>query len=326
MVGTLHKLRRSQEARVLGLFFVLCCLLWGAANWPGLREPWWYTDDFPFALTMQRRPDRAFAHALGGGRPLQIPWFYTQLLDGTPDRVGANIALRALGGLLHALSTTLAAGLLWQATGRRAALAGALPFLLWPFSGEVVLWRTAAYYCLASSISLAGAYLLLPATGSRLKRAVGVACIAGSMLTHQIAGLAGLVVGVLYVALVQMRRVGSTRDPVVRRASLLSLGYLLGGFASLAVARLAPMARAEVPLVLMDKLTFLLELNKLFLAPDQFPWWLVTMQTALVVGPVLLLLAQGGSCLATQRKWLAVAMVLAAVVTPYATLMLVGES
>ncbi len=304
-------------------FFVL----WALANAPALRQAWWFFDDYSVGDVLSAGN---VEHHLEQGRPGQLVWMFTFLMDAGGQRTAANVALRLVQGLLHCLAGAFAAVLLWCVTRQRLTLLAPLPFVLWPYAGEVVLWRAAGEYPLAALLAVAGAWKAR--TSERLPGGLAAAALlAAGVLTHQLAAGAGLVVWCLVVGVMAVvdqplpwRRLG-------REALLLANGYVMGGAASVAIAwllsggdpgRLRPVSSAA------DKLHFLAEANATFLtSPIFYPRWLAACAVGAAALPfVVLAVAAALGRLRRGRAVLAAAALATAFVTPYAAQLAVADN
>jgi hypothetical protein len=293
-----------------------------------LRQAWWFFDDYSVSDVLSAGN---VEHHLEQGRPGQLVWMLTFLLDAGGQRAAANVALRLLQGLLHCLAGAFAAVLLWRETRQRLTLLAPLPFVLWPYAGEVVLWRAAGEYPLAALLAVAGAWKAR--TSERLLPGglAAVALVAAGVLTHQLAAGAGLVVWCLVVGVMAVvdqplawRRLG-------REALLLANGYVMGGAASVAIAwllsggdpgRLRPVSSAA------DKLRFLAEANATFLtSPIFYPRWVAALALVAAALPfVALAVAAALGRLRRGRAVLAAAALATAFVAPYAAQLAVADN
>jgi hypothetical protein len=266
----------------LSRVFAGYALLWALSHLPALLRPWWFLDDFGIADVFA---PLNVEHHLEQGRPGQLLWMSTFLLDGGPQHGPANMALRLAQGTLHALAATLVAALLWRETGRWATLLSGIPFLLWPYSSEAVLWRAAGQYPAAAVLSLAGLFLLRTSPPTPGPWVGCAALLAGALLTHQLSAMAGLVVWCLAEGLAILSPRARPAAGVVREAAALVAGYGGGALASFAVAwtsagdpfRLDPAASPAA------RLQLLFDLNLGFFTSGQFyPPALASLQIALL--------------------------------------------
>jgi hypothetical protein len=191
----------------------------------------------------------------------------------------ANRLLRLLQGGLHAVVATLVGLHFRRRGGRSAGVVAGLPFLLWPYSAEAVLWRSAGQYVLAALLSVAAAEAV-----TRRRQGAAVALAATAVLTHQLAGTAGLVVWALGAVLAWPDARVPGRE-LRREIGALGGGLLLGSAASALLARLAQTATG----IGLDqalgsaRIALLWRLESLFLAGGLFyPAWLAGVQLALV--------------------------------------------
>lgn len=131
--------------------------LWLGAAWPGLGEAWWWADDF---LIMEWKPAELPWLNIPSGRPLSAELFRLILLMKAPDGVLGNIWIRLGQGTLHVLSAWLVFGIFRRRISLGAAAGCALPFLLWPFNGEVVLWFGGLQHAAALFCGVLGVWML----------------------------------------------------------------------------------------------------------------------------------------------------------------------
>jgi hypothetical protein len=311
-----------RDGRLIVLLAAAHLTLWCVAHEPALRRGWWFLDDY----TLNRPLSRGnVAHHLGQGRPGQLAWMLTFYADAgaTGDRPAVNVALRVVQGLLHSVAGALIAVVLHRAAERRAVLAAGLPFVLWPMSGEMTLWRAAGEYPLAAALSALGLRLLQGADAWGRRGLAAASLVALAVLTHQLAAGAALVGFGLLVALEATRRVGAEPRRFVRQGTLLLSAYLVGGLASLAIARFNPYgegSRAVIATSAGDKLAFLGEANRrFFLDPTFSPAWLAALQAALpALGLVAVAWRSRTRPWPAARRLAALTGLLSPCVTPYA--------
>lgn len=309
--------------------------LWIAISWPGLREAWWFFDDF------DKRPDawQLFARGLRNGRPVEGLLFVSHAWDQLPDHRAANIALRLLQGMLHTATASIAACWLARFMRPLPAIVAVLPFLLWPFAAEATLWRTALSYPVAALLGMLAFRLAQGPAGWR-RRGLAVLLGALAVLSNQNAALAGAVIAlIVWLASV----LGCDRDGVGDGASMSeqalrtgpsrlaapALGLLLGAVISVALLHLVKggvVERGSPVFQPLDKLRFLARLDSTLLAPPYLPGWLRVVQIALVVlGLACTVVAASRS--GRRGPWAGLAALwLAVLVGRYGAVMLTAES
>jgi hypothetical protein len=313
------------SARGLATLTGLHLVLWFAAHAPALGPRWWFLDDYTLADVLSRGN---VGHHLGQGRPGQLLWMLTFFVDAVDGRGAASIAIRLLQGLLHSAAAALVALVLFRTSRRPATLACGLPFVLWPMSGETTLWRAAGEYPLAAALAAWGCLLLCKATpgAGRLGPA---ALVTAAVLTHQLAAGSGLVAFGLVVALAACGVVPMDRGRLTRQLGLLIGAYLAGGLASLSIARLTPFgddSRLAFPTDAEAKLAFLGRAIGMFLtSPVFYPPALVALQLVLIA-LALAAIAWPSRTWPWRRRWLALAGLASAAVTPYAAQLAVADS
>jgi len=312
------------------LFFAsvwtLFVVVWGFANWPALTTAWWYWDDFD----KFGDPWRDIPHVLSLGRPLEVLWELTFLIDANPHRTWQNIALRVFQGGVHCAVGTVVAMVLWRQRRTWGAVLSVLPFLLWPFNTDAVLWRSAAGYLLAAFCAVVGMWFI-QYTRRRplLATAAGVCAIAAGMLFNQAAAFAGLVVQLLASALMAMQARIEWRAQC-RRLMTTCLAYALGGVVSYAIAHFRAGQRVRFATDVPGKLGYLWKLNELFLAsPHFYPRWLSGLHIGLLILTVLAVTAavvRRCPLWSARRAAASVLILSTAFVTPYAGVLLTAEN
>ena len=312
------------------LVFITYLLLWSIANWPALRQAWWYSDDFIISeqLSSSAAPV-LLKHVLANGRPGQGVWYLTFLLDGSSDREIQNRLLRFMQGGLHALAGVLAADLLWRQTRRWTAFLSVLPFILWPFNGEATLWRTAGQYPLAALLGLLGVQAIRRNSEQpNLQYIIGPSLIVLGMLTNQSAAFAGAVVWVFVVGLIVLDDAQICMKRVRREAIILVTGYCIGGVASFLIARLVGSGHPQLASNILGKLVYLLHLNRLFITwPEFYPPWLSAAHILLLsMLSLVLVRAFREKTWTIQQALLAITFVMTGLATPYAAILLVART
>jgi hypothetical protein len=254
--------RSPLKLRISLLLFLSLWFAWASANTPGLLKAWWHLDDLYRTWDLQKSLHRGLVN----GRPVEGLWFYTFYLDQPPGHSTANILLRCMQSGLHCLAALLWIRLLARRVVIWKAALSALPFLLWPFNGEAVLWRTAAAYPLAVCFSLFG-LLIIDEARAPMAQICGAALIGLAMLTNQNSATAGLVGFALIMAIdLDADRFRPWRKNLLR-FSILCAGYLVGTAISWLITHHYAKAgsRAQFPHNFKEKLGHWRELNHLFL-------------------------------------------------------------
>ncbi len=335
-----------RQAKTIPLLIFLCYLaLYSLANYPAISRAWWYRDDF--ALTETPRPNKGQLDTLKHGRPVNYLLLMTYQWEEGEQWATANVLLRLLQVAFHALAALVAAALLADRRRPWVSYGAVLIFLLYPFNGEPVLWRSALMNPLAALLSLLGVAFLShsslreqPAAATRqanqqaradkplrgrLVTVGGVLLIALAMLTHQQAALAGLVV---WVVAVGQQAVQAQKLPTGwwRSALWIVGGYALGSVLSRLCIYLffGPAGRAALSTAWWEKVQFALTLNQLYLWSDYYPAWLAGVHLLLVAGGIA---ATGFSL--RRRPWPGLLALLALVslfVLPYAAVLATAES
>jgi hypothetical protein len=279
------------------LTFLFLGTLWALSFWPALHDAWYVYDDYLYCRTPS---SFNWANACSMGRPVFWLWTYTYQLDADPNNVWTNILLRWMQGGFHVLTGTLLAYLLWKQLRSWTAILAVLPFVLWSFNAEAVLWRGAGINVLAPLFSVLGVVLICIEgwrgsfwrwCGNVLVWSSGVALVILSMLTTQAAANAGLAAWLLVVAITAFRSREFMLRRTVREGLFLASGYLLGGLLSWYIARSSPSTDVRVNFTFdwRTKLDFLVEMNKLYLfLPPYYPRSLKIAHVAMCLGAALL--------------------------------------
>jgi len=313
--------RRFPGLRVFLLYLICYVVLF----WPALCQPWWYMDDYWCAGW-----DGAtfWKMALCQGRPLGMLWQWTHQLDSSPESGTANVLLRLVQVGCHVLTATLIAGLLWKDGLRWPGVAAVLPFVLWAFNPEAVLWRTGAAYALTALLSVGGVVLLRGRTrGSGM---LGMVCLALSVLGCQAPAAIGLLVWIVLVA-VRLTRPGIEGQKGffpwwVREGTLLGTGLLLGGVVSLLLTRLFPFPFRDTALASdwRGKARYFLHLQQLtWFYPHFYCWPAQLSHAALLAATAWAILT---TALTWQRRCLIAVVLLSSLVAPFAGVLVVSES
>lgn len=325
--------RPISNLSLLGISFIIYLSLWSFANWPALNEAWWSTDDYFFMEQVGKSNYPSFS-GLTTGRPVCFFWYETFLLENNSSREIYNVLLRFIQGAIHCSAAILAAILIYQSTNRWTAFLSTLPFLLWPFNGEAVLWRAAGYYPLAALFGLVGVYVIWQSKGKNNSRLLaGCLCIVLAVLTNQVAGLSGLILWVILITLsiLDDTPTASEHRKLYFRTSLIVSVYLLAGFLSYFIANYFSAldeSRAIFTSHYVEKLLYLSRLNyDLLFYPRYYPFWLRLLMVMLIMiyGLVFLETCIRQKC-SIKRVILFALFPITLFVIPYAPLLLVSEN
>lgn len=323
-----------REGRWWVLITVSYMVVWSALNLAALTVPWWYQDDWWMA---GQPPASVMALANEAGRPVTAVLLLAQYWGLPPDGVAGNMAIRWSQGFWHCLTAALAALFFSQLVGRRWAAAAGLPFLIWAFNGEAVLWFGGIQHVAGAFFAVAGFLLIVSGCARRLAWLAGLGSIgqALAVLSNQAPANAGLLLWLALVAhrLIEAEKLGPVRptgwrqrpfaaggeklDSLLRGLpiglTLREAGWLAGGLAGGAAISLWMMIRAgynraEAPIELAGKLDFLRQLTvKLFAWPGYYP--AVTQAACLTVaglfGGLAVVLWRGRRLSMATLLWLA---------------------
>jgi hypothetical protein len=318
------------------LVFICFACLWVAQFWPGLRHAWWSADDYWAAQwdSSQRWGD----FVLGDGRPLLGVWSYTFLLDNTADKYAANIVLRSIQGAVHVLSATLIARLLWSVARSPVVVLTVLPFLLWPFNADAVLWRAGSLYAIATLLAVIGlsAIRSRPAKFSWIYWTGGAVLCGSSMLAIQPAAFASVLVFIVVAMLAVIEEQDVPWRRLSREALFVAAGVVVGAAISLWLIKTHPHAdrnwnRSQLAFNWRDKYAFLLQLNRTVLFfPGFYPWYLQAVHAAFAIsafaGVASLGVATVSQGIARSRAALVLLALASCLVVPYSAQLVVGES
>jgi hypothetical protein len=311
--------------------FISYLSLWSFANWPALKEAWWSTDDFSYIEEL-RSPTIKSYPGLSNGRPISSLWFATFLLEYDDNREIYNIALRVIQGLIHCLATLFAAVMLWKQIKNWGAFISVLPFLLWPFNGDAVLWRSAGYYPIAALFGLAGLFVLWKSKEKEfLKLSIGAILIIIATLTNQITALSGLIVWFIISSLriLKCKSSISSKRKLIFSTIYLIILYLIGGLLSYFIANyFNPDTRAKFTKNYIEKISYLLNLNDTFIfSPLYYPLWLIGLLTLLFVIYGIVIFKRAIKKELSAKDFLVYFLLpILLLITPYAPLLLVSEN
>ncbi|MSP11735.1 MAG: hypothetical protein EXR62_02135 [Chloroflexi bacterium] len=328
---------------------LLCALLlytaiWLLGNGPALGQAWWYVDDLAFGdeVASVQGINKMMLHTLQHGRPFQTLLVLSYQFDNRANETLANRLLRLLQGALHILSALVAGYLLWRQTRSWTAYLALLPFLVWPFNGEAILWQAALIYPVSALLGMLALWLIRRDTRHPLLSALaGILLITLGMFACQVSIFTGLIIWIFLVGLsflkdstVPIRGVQST--PFTREGIVLFSAYLIGSATSylISYALTNGYGRAQFSHDIIDKILYLEQLNRQFLTwPEFYPLWLAAAHLILILMLPLVLLRAWSSSVHSLRRprvlsraIIAVACILTAIATPYLTILLVAEN
>lgn len=312
----------KRSRHVLPSIFIIYFTLWGLTNLPALKKAWWYSDDY--AVIKTKWSDEILID-LSEGRPLQMVWKATiHYIDNEPTKEAENIILRLLQGVFHSLITSLGMLLLSKSQRDWEAFLAMLPFLLWPFNGESVLWRTGANVSISALVSLAGLTLIVKGN-QRWMIALGVMMVSLSMLGHQTGALCALCMWIAFILVEIPDSTTSKRTDTLKKSGILLSGYILGGIVSFLLARSFSGDRVAFATSMAEKIQFFFMLNLIFLRGAFYPLWMSVAQVValvLLVAFVIFLSAKADKSHVYWRLALIGTMFLA----PWATLLIVTNN
>jgi len=207
---------------------------WTFANWPALHVAWWHSDDYAFG---ERSCLGLIHEGLINGRPVAGLWFATFCPNQVSDLDIYNILIRFIQGIFHCLAASIAALLILNQTKKWTAVIGAMAFLLWPFNGEAVLWRSAGLYPLGAFLGLLGVFSIHHNKKFSLAYNIpGFLLIVLAMLTNVVSALSGILIWSLILILDIDENEEVIGKEFIYKTALLALGYLLGGILSYLIA------------------------------------------------------------------------------------------
>ncbi|MEP6955787.1 MAG: hypothetical protein ABI883_03100, partial [Chthoniobacterales bacterium] len=308
---------------------------WVCFFWPALHDAWWAMDDF---WTIEwTNTERFGPFVLGIGRPLLGLWSYLFMLDCGPDHPWANVVLRWLHGGVHVLNATLIARLLWRTVPSLTAGIAPLPFLLWPFSADSVLWRGGSIYTLATFLSLAGLVLIQrePGPRSRFVWLLGSLGCGLGMLLAQVAAFAAPVLWTVLAGLTLLQAEAVPWPRLRREAFHVAGGLAVGAVISYWFMRAYPLpaywARDAWATDPRAKLLFLFQLDWILLAFPRFYPTALKIAHLLIAAFAVAALGFHGWRLARRRRgfWrpaLALLCLASTLILPYLPLLVVAFS
>ncbi len=294
----------SRKIRGLLLFAVLYGL-WLFSFWPAISSVWWYADDF---WMMERRlageSSQIYGLAHQAGRPVTALLFLLHSWATDQHHPERALAVRLLQGAAHVLTTCLLFHVFRRRLPYGPAILCALPFLLWGFNGEATLWFGGIQHVFGALFSVVG-YLLVD-RGEKYSswgwKAAGGGFCACAMLANQNPATACLLLwiwdGLAGWETEERNRPAQEQLPEIpphfifakigRHLDLLFLrkkawpwlgrgwsllcGLGLGAIISYYLLYRFQYHRSQGQIVWLDKLAFVVELNRyIFLWPEFYP-------------------------------------------------------
>ncbi|MEW6145547.1 MAG: hypothetical protein AB1598_11065 [Thermodesulfobacteriota bacterium] len=171
------------------------------------------------------------------GRPVAGLWFTTFCPAQVSNLDIYNILIRFIQGIFHCLAASIAALLILIQTKKWTAIIGVMAFLLWPFNGEAVLWRSAGLYPLGAFLGLLGVFSIHHSKKFSLTYNItGFLLIVLAMLTNVVSALSGILIWSLILILDTDEKEEVIGKGLIYKTSILALGYLLGGILSYVIA------------------------------------------------------------------------------------------
>jgi hypothetical protein len=255
------------------IFIFLYFILWCITNFPGLRHAWLYLDDWNYSYKITNNDYEPIINAsvYKNGRPGEYLWLLTFHLDGYSNNKLQNIIIRFGQGLIHSTVAFIVSYLLWKMTKSIISFFAVLPFLLWPFNSEAVLWRSAAEYPLSALLSLLGLVFI---DGNNIRcswtRALGILFINIAVLTNQQGALAAFVVWMILISVSAIRKYINI-NKIINSSIYIIIGYLSGGIISFWLTRQnASLSRTQLSLNIFNKIGYLVNLNKFSLLDNYY--------------------------------------------------------
>jgi hypothetical protein len=315
--------RQPSQSNLLARFAIIAILyvaIWAAANWPALSQPWWVGDDFSIAVEYD--PLHNYRH----GRPLQnLVHGSLQFETGAAGET-VNMAAHIIQGVFHCLAAASMAYLLSRRFADKWPFVAMLLFLLWPFNGEAILWRSAGSMPIAAFLSVLGVIAIDAgvSNGRKLLLGLGITLIAAAGLFHQLGAAAGLALLMAFVSTSRSERTGR----LVWEIALTACGYAFGAALVLAItaAYSGDANRAEIATDAAAKLSYFWQLTSRHLL-ENLPTSVAALQVGLAIGLLCMaLMTLFARKAALGQRLLRVAAMFALFVTPVLPVLLVGES
>jgi hypothetical protein len=298
---------RPQAFRSAAFFWtatsLVFLLFWVMANYPALTQAWWYRDDFIMHWLLKNPVPilgwmDVYHSFLVEGRPLGALEAGWPFIWNVYPHAGVNITFRWAQGIAHVGATLALAMMLSRHLPHWQASLILLPFLLWAFNGEAVLYASAAFIVWSMILSLAGAHLILTGVErNRPSRCFGGAVLTAlALLTYQASATAGMMIWSILLALrlVEDRRLNLG---AVREGAWLAAGFFVGGIWTTCLAAIHGSSRAQLPMP-EEKFSYWLDLHRTFFFwPKFYPHILDLLHGALLglaLVQIILFLARAG--------------------------------
>ena len=265
---------------------------------PSLCHAWLMLDD---VNAVQNPLHRWFLVGSAAGRPGLGLWYYAAYgLQQDPQlREIANIGFRLLQILAHTAASIVGAYLLWQASGSRLTALAILPFLVWGFAADPVTWLAAGVYPLSALLAMAGLMCALAASGKHAWLWWISAFLLSAMapLMVQPGAMIGLATALVVLAVCTVRGKGKPPRKPFYALLVIGLATTLGGVISLHVAKSVGSSRAHLAPELMERLDYLVDMNRYVLFHPQYPSLLTFSHGAVLAGALIALIV------AASRGW-----------------------
>lgn len=269
----------EHNVRLLAFSFVAYFSIWFLANWPAVSQPWFFLDDFNYGLRSSFLD--LFDSGLILGRPIFGLWLGAFLIDQDPHQMYLNVIIRLIQGVFHCLATSFAAVLIWNQARHWTAFLFVLSFLLWPFNGEAVLWRSAGQYPIGALLGVLGVYLInYDDEFVSISNIFGCIILIAGMLTNQLSATSGLTVWtfMLFLNVVKPRK-DAFGPKVIYKTFLIAFGYVIGGLLSYAIAykyNVYTNYRAGFTTEVTNKILYLIKLSYMSILSAYYPPWLLS--------------------------------------------------
>jgi len=297
--------------------------------------PWWMGDDFNYIVNwriwyesgdpLTKMPSW---HALKNGRPLMVILLSTFLIDNTVNSEIYNVILRYAQGIAHCLAVTIMLIILWYKTHKINIIFYILPFLIWPFNAEAVLWRSASQYPFSALLICSGMYLILINSSNNISRNIlGILFIVLSIMTNQVSAFLGIAIFILILGIKSLNNEDVLIKETYNQIFIIFLGFIIGGFLSYIIGCTSG-DRIGISNDIIGKIKLLIELNYSVIFNIKFyPRWIIFIHSFLIILPILLILyKKKHSSLPSRNIILALVCYLSIFIIPYSAILLSKEN
>lgn len=317
------------------IIFTGYLIIWTIANFPALKVSWLICDDFSHITDWMDWykngggfRDIPTRHAFVNGRPFAFILYSTFLIDGEVNGGLYNMILRYFQGIIHCLSVTIILVVLWHKTYKFNIIFYLIPFLIWPFNAEAVLWRAAIHYPVSALIISLGIYIINFNISNNIYRNLfGIVLIILAVCTNQLVSFLGIAIFVIILGVSSLNNKSIINKQTFNQISIVILGYIIGGILTYIIGATFG-DRTNIANDVLGKILFLMELNHLVIFNSNFyPKWLNFLHALLVIVPILLMLLKIiNNAVHSKKIIVALFCYLLLFVIPYTTILVAKEN